>query len=83
MTAAIDLSRTPTGQHQMWPVLFELSVRCPGLWTLVGGQMVLLHALERRTFPARPSHDLDLTADVQGRSVLGPDNCGGAERPRV
>ena len=34
-------------------------------WTLVGGQMVLLHALEHGQAPLEPSQDGDVVADLR------------------
>ena len=50
----------------LWHVLLDLRKATDG-WTLVGGQMVLLHGLEHETAPARISVDIDLIADVRAR----------------
>ena len=49
---------------QLWDVLLDLGAsRLP--WTLIGGQMVLLHALEHGQMPPVISQDGDLLADVR------------------
>lgn len=50
---------------QMWHVLLDLAEALPQGWTLVGGQMVLLHALEAGVSPARPTQDGDVVANVR------------------
>ncbi len=45
-----DPVRLPTlagHDDELWSALIELSELRPGEWTLVGGQMVFLHAMER------------------------------------
>jgi hypothetical protein len=56
----------------LWDALLDIADRVPDGWTLIGGQMVLLHALERDRIPPRVSEDLDLVVDVRVRPpVLG------------
>ena len=50
---------------QLWHVLLDLSGSLPVPWTLAGGQMVLLHALEHGQVPLEPSQDGDVIADVR------------------
>jgi len=54
---------------ELWSALIELSGLRPGEWTLVGGQMVFLHAMERGAAPPRVSTDLDVL--VNARVVTG------------
>ncbi|MCP4227901.1 MAG: hypothetical protein GY773_31530, partial [Actinomycetia bacterium] len=54
---------------ELWSALIELSELRPGEWTLVGGQMVFLHAMERGAPPPRVSTDLDVL--VNARVVTG------------
>lgn len=64
--------RLPTlpGQDEMlWTALIELSEVRAGEWTLIGGQMVLLHAIEHDAAPPRVSTDLDVL--VNARVVTG------------
>jgi hypothetical protein len=50
---------------QLWHVLLDLSGTLTVPWTLAGGQMVLLHALENGQAPLEPSQDGDVIADVR------------------
>lgn len=62
----------PTGLAQeadLWATLVELTELYPGIWTLIGGQMVHLHALEHGSTPPRVSTDLDVL--VNARVVTG------------
>lgn len=66
--------RLPTlGGHddELWDTLIELSEVRPGEWTLIGGQMVFLHAIEHGATPPRISTDLDVVvnARIAGRPV--------------
>lgn len=53
----------------LWEIMIQLAQELPGQWTLIGGQMVLLHALENGVQPTRVSTDLD--ALVHFRAVAG------------
>lgn len=55
--------------EEMWSALIELSAVRAGEWTLVGGQMVLLHAVEAGRAIPRVSTDLDVL--VNARIVAG------------
>lgn len=54
---------------EIWTTLCELATAKPDGWTLIGGQMVLLHALEHDAEPTRISTDLDIL--VNARIVAG------------
>ena len=64
-----DPVRLPNaGDHttELWAALLALADRLIAVpWTLVGGQMVLLHALEAGAVPLRLSTDLDAAVDVR------------------
>ena len=49
---------------QVWHLLLDLT-ELPVKWTLIGGQMVLLHALEHDQVPPQISQDGDVIADVR------------------
>lgn len=49
----------------LWHVLLDLADELRVPWTLVGGQMVLLHALEHGQVPPLVSQDGDLLADIR------------------
>lgn len=55
----------------IWRALIELADLHHPKWTLIGGQMVLLHALEHGVLPARVSTDLDalVNARASGTTV--------------
>jgi hypothetical protein len=53
----------------LWATLVELTDLRPGEWTLIGGQMVFLHALEHGVEPPRVSTDLDVL--VNARVITG------------
>ena len=55
---------------ELWDALIELSEVRPGEWTLIGGQMVFLHAIEQGASPPRVSTDLDvlINARIAARS---------------
>lgn len=55
----------PGPVSELWHTLLDLAERCPAPWTLVGGQMVLLHALEHGQVPPQISEDGDVLADVR------------------
>ncbi len=50
---------------QLWHLLLDLDEMLSVGWTVVGGQMVLLHALEHGQVPPQISQDGDLIADVR------------------
>ncbi len=56
-------------EHTLWETLLEVSDLRPMEWTLIGGQMVLVHATEAGIHPPRLSSDLDLL--VNARVVTG------------
>lgn len=51
--------------QELWQALLELAAAHPDAWTLVGAQMVFLHALEHEAVPPRVSVDLDLVIDIR------------------
>lgn len=63
------LPTLPGRDDQIWITLIELATVRPGGWTLIGGQMVLLHAIEHGAALPRISTDLDLL--VNARVVAG------------
>ena len=65
----VALPPLPVLGDELWDALIELTALRPGEWTLVGGQMVHLHALEHAATPPRLSTDLDIV--VNARVVSG------------
>jgi hypothetical protein len=52
-------------QAAMWDALIGLAERAPEGWTLIGAQMVTLHAMERKALPPRTSLDADVLVNVR------------------
>jgi hypothetical protein len=50
---------------ELWQVLLDLGDTLTAPWVLVGGQMVLLHALEHGQVPPQISQDADIVADIR------------------
>jgi len=57
----------PLGEpvDELWEVFLEFGERLDVPWTIVGGQMVLLHAVEHGTFPPQISQDGDVIANIR------------------
>lgn len=53
--------------QELWHALLDVADREPADWTLIGGQMVLLHALEHGRTPHRVSQDIDVVVDARVR----------------
>ncbi len=64
----IELPPLGALDFELWQALLDIADRMPSDWTLVGGQMVLLHALEHGRAPQRLSEDLDVVVDARVRS---------------
>ena len=56
-------------EHSLWETLLELADLRPQRWTLIGDQMVFVHAIESDVEPVRVSSDLDVL--VNARVVTG------------
>lgn len=52
-------------EEEIWSLLLELSDLLPVRWTLIGAQMVALHAYENRQTPGRLSLDVDVLVDMR------------------
>lgn len=66
----IDLGLMPDAQAQAWGVLVDLYEIIPGNWTIVGGQMVYAHCMDRGFIGARPTTDADAVLDVRARGKI-------------
>ncbi len=53
------------GSSDIWATLIELSAGGHPEWTLVGGQMVMLHAAEHSVPPLRVSRDIDVVVNAR------------------
>lgn len=60
----IELPPLGAPVDELWNLLLDLGVM-PVKWTLIGGQMVLLHALEHGQVPPQISEDGDVVADIR------------------
>lgn len=65
MTAVIEMPPFLAPISELWHVLLDLEERLTVPWSLIGGQMVLLHALEHGHTPPHISQDGDLIADIR------------------
>ena len=65
----VVLPSYPGYNDRLWETLLELARTPLQEWTLIGGQMVLLHALEHGAEPTRFSTDIDVV--VNARVVAG------------
>lgn len=92
---AIDLDDAQA--LELWAALGELAERLPGEWTLIGGLMVQLHAIEHGITDVRPTIDIDILGQArpqgalaaiddalarEGFELIGPDLDGYAHRYR-
>lgn len=82
MTAVVHLPSLPPPVDELWHTLLDLGDLLAVPWTLVGGQMVLLHAIEHGQVPPQVSQDGDVIADVRavpgalGHVVAGLEGMG-------
>lgn len=60
----IELPPLGAPVDELWNVLLDLGAM-PVKWTLIGGQMVLLHVLEHGQVPPQISEDGDVVADIR------------------
>lgn len=66
----IELAPRDESEQALWAATLDLADLLDGLpWTLVGAQMVMLHAFEAGETPGRTTGDLDLLFDV--RAYIG------------
>lgn len=65
MTEPIVLPHLGDPVDELWDVLLDLGARLTVPWALIGGQMVLLHALEHGTVPPQVSQDGDILANIR------------------
>lgn len=64
-TPTITLPPLGSPVDELWHVLLDLDETLAVPWTLIGGQMVLLHALEHGQVPPQVSQDVDVVADIR------------------
>ena len=93
MSIEIDLDDPQT--VRLWMAVGELAERLPGEWTLIGGLMVQLHAIEHGITDVRATIDIDILGQArpqgaltsidtalqdEGFELVGPDLDGYAHR---
>ncbi len=67
-TPSVELPLLAGTESALWTTLMEVCETFPAYWTLIGGQMVLLHAIEHGRTPPRVSTDLDALVNAR---ILG------------
>ena len=72
MTDPIVLPPLGDPVDELWGVLLDLAEHLSVPWALIGGQMVLLHAVEHGAVPPQVSQDGDVLADIRA----APDGLG-------
>ncbi|HWJ09755.1 MAG TPA: hypothetical protein VNS46_10290 [Nocardioides sp.] len=80
MTAVIELPVLPPPVDELWHTLLDLGEQLEVPWALIGGQMVLLHAIEHGQVPPQVSQDGDVIADVRAVPGALTDVVAGLER---
>ncbi|MEM9201842.1 MAG: hypothetical protein AAGC53_09280 [Actinomycetota bacterium] len=63
--SVIQLPPLAGGQADSWAALVELAPTLRDNWLLVGGQMVFLHEVERRSTDIRPTDDIDVVVNLR------------------
>jgi len=91
----IDIDLDDAETLRLWTAIGELAARLPGEWTLIGGLMVQLHAIEHGRTDVRPTIDIDILGQArpqgtlsaidatlarEGFELIGPDLDGYAHR---
>jgi hypothetical protein len=91
----IDIDLEDEETLWLWTAVGDLADRLPGEWTLIGGLMVQLHAVERGITDVRPTADVDILGQArpqgslsaieaalrrEGFELVGPDLDGYAHR---
>ncbi len=64
---AVQLPPLAGGQADSWAALVELAPVLGDNWLLVGGQMVFLHEVERRSTDIRPTDDVDVVVNLRAQ----------------
>jgi hypothetical protein len=63
----VELPTLGSRHGELWSVLCDLGDAVNENWTIIGGQMVMLHALQAGRSPSRVSEDLDTVIDTRVR----------------
>ena len=78
-TPTVRLPTLSSPVDELWHALFDLADTVAVPWTLVGGQMVLLHALEHGQVPSQVSQDADVIVDIRAAPTAIRDVVAGLE----
>ena len=69
----IDVSTPPGGWGDPWPNVAEIEAVLPHeKWTLVGGLMTQLHAINQGVEAIRPTNDVDIASTSRPRVAWRP-----------
>jgi hypothetical protein len=68
--SAIDLALEDEQTLQLWTAVGDLAERLPGEWTLIGGLMVQLHAVEHGITDVRATIDIDILGQARPQGTL-------------
>lgn len=68
MSIEVDLDDPQT--VRLWTAVGELAERLPGEWTLIGGLMVQLHAIEHGITDVRATIDIDILGQARPQGAL-------------
>ena len=71
----IDIPDLGPGFLQMWQELLLLADRAPAPWTLIGAQMVALHAWNAGREQPRASRDADILVNARVTSAAARKVC--------
>jgi len=63
----VQLPPLAGGQADSWAALVELAPVLGDNWLLIGGQMVFLHEVERRSTDIRPTDDVDVVVNLRAQ----------------
>ena len=66
----IDIDLGDERALQLWTAVGDLAERLPGEWTLIGGLMVQLHAVEHGMTDVRPTIDVDILGQARPQHTL-------------
>lgn len=66
----VDIDLEDEDAMQLWVAVGHLASQLPGQWTLVGGLMVQLHALEHGITDVRPTRDIDILGQSRPQDAL-------------
>jgi hypothetical protein len=66
----IDIDLDDENTLRLCAAVGDLAERLPGEWTLIGGLMVQLHAVEHGITDVRPTIDIDILGQARPQGAL-------------